>query len=63
MADHQLPSLHGYSEAITGARKDITTETASLLSGRRDTDDDADLFAESKDKEEPEANETVLEDC
>ena len=44
------------------AREDITTETASLLSGRRDTDDDADPFAESQ-VEEFEANKTVLEDC
>ena len=35
-----------------GAREDITTKTASLLSGCRDTDDDADPFTESKDEEE-----------
>ena len=46
-----------------GAREDITTETASLLSGRRDSDDDADPFTVSEDEEELEANETVLEDC
>ena len=46
-----------------GAREDITTATASLLSGRHDTDDDADPFAESEDEEELEANETVLDDC
>ena len=46
-----------------GAREDITTETASLLSGRCGTDDDADPLAESEDEEELEANETVLDDC
>ena len=46
-----------------GVCEDITTKTASLLLGHRDTDHDADPFAESKDEEELEANETVLEDC
>ena len=46
-----------------GAHEDITTETASLLSGRRNTDDDTDPFSESEDEEELEANKTAIEDC
>ena len=53
MADSQLPSLHAYSEAFV---------TVSFLDRYRkylwcDTDDDADPFAESEDKEELENDE------
>ena len=57
MADHQLPSLHAYSEAIMTSS--IDTKSTSPKSTMHDTDP----FAESGDEEELEDNETVVEDC
>ena len=58
VANHQLPSLHAYSEAIMTFPPSLDTESTSLI-----TNNDADPFAESEDEEELEDNETVLEDC
>ena len=57
MADHQLPSLHAYSEATMTSS--IDTKSTSPKSIMHDTDP----FAESGDEEELEDNETVVEDC